>query len=368
MLVQPAAARPQVAWLRPADLTDRDIAAWRELAARAAEPNPFHEPAFVLPALRHLPSRRVQLLVVRDGDEWQGVLPVRRAGRWRGIPAPGLGVWRHPYAFFGAPLVARGAETEVVRLLVEHARRRAGGLLALELMPADGPLAAPLAAALDGVPTVEWDRFERAALRRRPEGGYVESMLSSRRRRELRRQLAALARTLGGEAVLVDRAGDPAAVELFLELEASGWKGRGGGAFVAAHDDDFFRAVLASFAAAGRLQLFALEVGGRTVAMKCNFVCGDAVYCFKIAYDEATARHSPGVQMELQNVAAFHARTDLAWMDSCADPDNQMINRLWPDRRPIVTLVAAARGPGGAAACATTEVAAQVRRRLKEAA
>ena len=368
MLVPSAAARPQVDWLRPADLTDRELAAWRELSARAVEANPFHEPEFVLPALRHLPSRRVQLMVVRAGARWQGVLPVRRTAGWRGIPAPALGVWRHPYAFLGAPLVARGAETEVVRALVEAGRRRAGGLLALELMPADGPLAAPLAAALEGVSTVVWDRFERAALRRRAEGDYVESTLKSRRRRELRRQYAALLTALGGEATLVDRAGQPAAVERFLELEASGWKGRNGGAFVTARDDEFFRDVLAAFAAAGRLQLFALEIGGRTVAMKCNFVSGDAAYCFKIAYDEATARYSPGVQMELQNVAAFHERTDLAWMDSCADPDNQMINRLWPDRRPIVTLLAAARGPGGVAARAEARVAAQVRRRLKEAA
>jgi hypothetical protein len=32
-----------------ADLTARDVAAWRDLAARAVEPNPFFEPDFVLP-------------------------------------------------------------------------------------------------------------------------------------------------------------------------------------------------------------------------------------------------------------------------------------------------------------------------------
>jgi CelD/BcsL family acetyltransferase involved in cellulose biosynthesis len=102
--------------------------------------------------------------------------------------------------------------------------------------------------------------------------------------------------------------------------------------------------------------------------MKCNFVSGGVVSCFKIAYDEAFARFSPGVQMELANVAAFHDRPELASMDSCADPDNQMINRLWPDRRPIATLLAPARGPGGLAARTQAQAAARLRRRLKEAA
>jgi CelD/BcsL family acetyltransferase involved in cellulose biosynthesis len=355
-------------WLRPADLGARELAAWRELAARSVEPNPFHEPEFVFPALRHLPSRRVQLLVIRDGDAWHGVLPVRRSASWRRVPVPTVGVWKHPYAFFGAPLVTAGREHEVVAALVEAGRRRAGGLLALELMPDDGPLAAPLAAALEGVRTVEWDRFERAMLRRREDGMYVEAMLKSRRRRELRRQAAALGAELGAEPVTVDLAGDGEAVERFLAIEAAGWKGREGGALTVASDDQFFRAVTAEFAAAGRLQLLALEVGDRTVAMKCNLLGPVSVFCFKIAYDEAFARFSPGVQLELGNIAAFHARPELAHMDSCADPDNQMINRLWPDRRPLSTVLAPARGPGGLASRAQAEAAARVRRRLKEAA
>jgi CelD/BcsL family acetyltransferase involved in cellulose biosynthesis len=310
----------------------------------------------------------VRLLVAQDRDGWHGVLPARWAARWRRVPTAALSVWRHPYAFFGAPLVTPGREPEVVRALVEAGRRRAGGVLALELMPGDGPLAAPLAAALDGVRTIEWERFERATLRRRDDGGYVESVLKPRRRRELRRQRTALAEALGAEPTVADRAGDPAAVERFLELEASGWKGRAGGAFAVARHDDFFRSVTAAFAAAGRLQLYALEAGDRTVAMKCNLLGGRGVWCFKIAYDETFARFSPGVQMELGNVAAFHDRPELEWMDSCADPDNQMINRLWPDRRPIATLLAPARGPGGLAARTQAQAAARLRRRLKEAA
>ena len=55
-------------------------------------------------------------------------------------------------------------------------------------------------------------------------------------------------------------------------------------------------AELVQFRAAGRLQLLALTAGERTAALKCNLLAGDEVFCFKIAYDEAYARFSPGVQ------------------------------------------------------------------------
>jgi len=85
--------------------------------------------------------------------------------------------------------------------------------------------------------------------------------------------------------------------------------------------------------------MLALAVGGRTVAMKCNVLAGTGAYAFKIAYDEDYARYSPGVLLEMENIRRFHARGDLQWMDSCADPANWMMNHIWPDRRRIATLV-----------------------------
>ena len=74
---------------------------------------------------------------------------------------------------------------------------------------------------------------------------------------------------------------------------------------------DFFRTVCARFAAAGRLQLLVLSGGGIDIAWKVNFVAGDTVFCFKIAYDPEFARFSPGVQLELDFVDLFHG-TQLA--------------------------------------------------------
>jgi hypothetical protein len=87
-----------------------------------------------------------------------------------------------------------------------------------------------------------------------------------------------------------------------------------------------------------------MRVGQRVVAMKCNIAAGDTLFCFKIGHDEELRRYSPGVQLERANVGIFHEHREEHLMDSCAAPDNVMINRLWPDRRTITSLVVSRRG------------------------
>src|SRR3954447_21299364 len=154
--------------------------------------------------------------------------------------------------------------------------------------------------------------------------------------RRLRRRLS---EQLGAPLETVDRPDDPEAVRRFLELEASTWKGRDGGAMLSnGRHARFFAEICERFSRAGRLELLELGAGSKTVAMKCNLVADPGIFCFKICHDEAFARFSPGIQLELSNIDHFH-EGEAHWMDSCAAPNNQMINRLWPDRRRIATLI-----------------------------
>jgi CelD/BcsL family acetyltransferase involved in cellulose biosynthesis len=126
----------------------------------------------------------------------------------------------------------------------------------------------------------------------------------------------------------------------FLELEARGWKGRNASALGSSDPGRlFFKRATHAAARRGRLMLLGLRLAGRWVAMKCNFVSGEGAFAFKIAYDEDYARFSPGTLLELENIRRFHARPELRWMDSCADPDHFMANRLWMDRRRLADLV-----------------------------
>ena len=303
------------------------MAGWRALAARAREPNPFFEPEFVL-AAHDAFGGPAQLLVSEHGGRWAGCVPVRRL-------APGvLRTWCHAYCFLGTPLVDRDRIDEVAADLVGAAR-----LLILDRQRADGPVADALARALDarGVVPFYESGHERATLRRRPDGDYLDGM-RPHRRREFRRQARRLEEELGATLEARDVSGDASAPERFLALESSGWKGRAGTALGSQPQHaSFFRRICAEFGALGRLQMLEMTAGERVVAMKCNLAAGDGIFCFKIAHDEELNRFSPGVQLEIAHVDRFHADRDERWADSCAAPDNQMINRLWPDRGAIVT-------------------------------
>jgi CelD/BcsL family acetyltransferase involved in cellulose biosynthesis len=355
-----------------AELRDNMLAAWRDLAARAVEPNPFFEPEFVLPAAELLGPGSTALLVTAGRGEWLACLPVQFASRWRRLPLTAAAS-RHLYAFLGTPLVAPGATESALGPMVEQAfegpSRARASILALEWVRGDGPVAAALGKVLDDRKrgSLRFQAFERAALERRADGDYLKNV-RPHHRRELRRLGRRLGDELGEPLELRDRSGDAAAVDRFIELEAAGWKGRGATAFASLPGHaDFFRTVCAAFAERGRLQMLTLMAGDRTVALKCNLIAGDEVFCFKIAHDESLARFSPGVQLETHMVDVFHEQMTQTRMDSCADADNDMINRLWPDRRPLVSYVIPAGSAAGWASARGVEAALQIHKRTRRA-
>jgi hypothetical protein len=250
---------------------------------------------------------------------------------------------------------------------MDHAREQGRGLLAFEWIGTGGTVETALraAAAERGIKPIEYETFDRAALMRRPEADYLKGKLSNGRARELRRLRRQLCEQIDAPLEVHDRSGDPEAIEDFLRAEAAGWKGQQGTAFAGRPPyAGFFRDVCARFAAAGRLQLLVMSGAGIDLAWKVNFVAGDTVYCFKIAYAEEWARYSPGVQLELDFVEIFHG-TASQWSDSCAAPDNEMINRLWPDRRSLATLLVPTGGARGAASRQSVRTVMAARRRIR---
>jgi CelD/BcsL family acetyltransferase involved in cellulose biosynthesis len=341
----------RVRFIPLAQLEDREISAWRELAANAVEPNPFFDPDYVIPAARGLGAwDEVALACAGEESEWAACLPVRRHSRWRRLPLPGISTWRHSYCLLGTPLLAPGQVEEALPALVEAMRRSPGvAFAALEWVPAEGPIAEALGT-LATAP-VEFEAINRATLVRRPEADYLEGHVKGKHRREFRRLARAMSEELGEELELVERCQDPEAVEAFLALEDSGWKGREGTSLLSNPDHaEFFRQSSRAFAARGELELLFLEAGGKAAAARYSLLGGGASFCFKVAYDEDLGRYSPGRELELRLIERFHEDGKLAWMDSCADSGNELFKRLWPDRRNLLTHAYPAPGARGALA------------------
>jgi CelD/BcsL family acetyltransferase involved in cellulose biosynthesis len=319
------------------ELTDDDVAAWRELAEAAVEPNPFFHPDFLLTVAEGLGASGVSMLAVRDGSEWLACLPVERKRGWRRMPLPGLVTWNHLYCFLGTPLARSDGLDAAMQELLEEGARQSGGFLGLDLLATDGPVNGALerSAKALGLKPVELDSFERATLARREDGDYLA--LSAKHRRNFERLRRHLERDLGGELSLYDRSEGEAARDEFLRLEASGWKGEAGSAtaFAPIGHSELFLRICERMAGREMLQLVSAEIDGRSVAMLCNFVSGDTVFTFKIGADTELAKYSPGIQLSILFLEHFHTLTELNRADSCAEPGNQMINRLWPDRRTL---------------------------------
>lgn len=337
------ARRRWTAQLQIGELEPVDVQRWRALGARSIDPNPFFEPDFLIPAARLLPRAPDRLLVIGEGDTWLACLPLR--GTRLRVLTRAHQAGDANYGFLSTPLLAPEWAERSAELLVEAMAQGDDVFpLVLPYLPTSGEFAEALERSFaDGtLRALERQPYERAVLIR---GGQEDPVahLSKRHQRELRRKARRLGDELGGELQCVDRAGDPEAVERFLELEAAGWKGEAGTALQSnPRHAEFFREVCERFHAFGRLQLLDLGAHGRSAAMSCNLRCDPGMYAFKIAFDERLARWGPGVALVVENAVEFN-RSGLDWIDSCTTPSSDLVNRLWPHRRPMTSIVLSAQ-------------------------
>ncbi|MGQ3102132.1 MAG: GNAT family N-acetyltransferase [Sphingopyxis solisilvae] len=339
----------------PLALSPELVAAWDRLAAEASEPNPFAERWCLQSALHLLdPDRTARLVLVRDGSDGPviGIMPIALARHYGRLPLRHVTGWAHPNHFHGAPLVRAGFEPLFWSILLGwcDAAPWARTLLHVPRLTEDGPLFRALvdvARVRDGEVEIV-HREERALLESDlSPAAYWEAAVRAKKRKELRRQANRLAeqgavrfrRWQAGEAL------DPW-IEAFLDLEVRGWKGRAGSA-LASHGDTqaWFRAILTGAAAAGRLDMRALDLDEQPLAMLVNFLTPPGGFSFKTAFDEDYARFSPGVLLQQANLDLLEDPT-IAWVDSCAAPDHPMIDSVWRERRALVWVNAALSSPG----------------------
>ncbi|HEV2816531.1 MAG TPA: GNAT family N-acetyltransferase [Allosphingosinicella sp.] len=337
-------AAPVRAVIRAAAEAVETLAAdWTELAGRAAEPNAFAEHWFVAAALKTVaPGRDLRLVEVRRGGRLIGLVIVEVATGYARLPVRIVRNWCHDQAFLGTPLVAAGEERAFWAAAVAalDAADPAPNLLHLRRLAEGGPVHRGLPGA--AVVHRRLRAFLDSALDPR---AYYEQAVRPKKRKELRRlrnRLGELGRL--ESRLLGDRGELDAWCDAFLALEQAGWKGRVGTALAAAPAaEHFFREALARAWDAGRLQFRRLDLDGRPIAMLVNFLCAPGSFSFKTAFDEEFAHYSPGVLIQLDNLAILDD-PDIAWMDSCAAQDHPMIDSLWTERRAIVRATVRFRG------------------------
>lgn len=329
------------------------VTQWNALANGCAEPNAFCESWFLAPALRQFDAQgRVQIFTIWQGDELCGLMPVAantHYGRWL---MPHVQNWLHHNAFLGTPLVRTGYEGAFWQEFLALMDRQPGRALFLHLngLPTDGPLLA----ALTQVTHAQGRRFDCVERKSRaflqsdlsPQA-YFEEAVRAKKRKELRRQKSRLSEE--GVLTFVRSDGDEgleAWTEEFLALEKRGWKGQNGSALGCADATrNLFVEALKGAAFAGKLERLELRLDGKPLAMLVNFLCAPGSFSFKTAFDEDYARFSPGVLLQIENLALLEQR-DIDWCDSCAAEGHPMIDSLWTGRRSVGRYSVAIGGAG----------------------
>lgn len=321
------------------------IPEWHELAAGAFETNPFFEADFLVPALRSLGQAGTRILTVRN-DEGRliALVPVRI--HHSALVVPTATVWAHDYGPLGAPLLDGGATEAASGLL--HALTATGRVAVFPYLPLAGPAATALVGAAwrEKLPIGLASLHERAMIQEGEYDGDIRRSLPTKRRKEFARQMRRL-----GEvgAVTIETVSDTAQVrtgfEEFMALEARGWKGQGGTALASSPGTEKFALEIVSrLSALDCCRISAIRVDDRAVAMLVTILSGDTAYSWKIAFDEAFARFSPGAQLMLEAASTLLADGGVRRIDSLAAADHPMIDHLWRGRRTMGTLVV---GPEG---------------------
>jgi CelD/BcsL family acetyltransferase involved in cellulose biosynthesis len=325
-----------VDWVPLAALYVADFERWRDLARRALEPNVFFEPAFARAAATHLKGREIGAVAVSAGHRLIGLMPGRIEGIAACRPVATFIAWAHPFAPFSTPLIDRAAATDVVAAMLDFLPELPGSprLAMFPLIGETGPVARLIAGHLarGGRAPHRFAPHARAALM--TGAGDTFDAISAKKLKELRRQRRRLAEegTLIHDTV-TEASGIGAAVADYLAVESKGWKGRSGSA-VLLHPsiERFLAEAVAGLAAEGKARVDCLKLDGKAIASTITLFSGDRAWFWKIAYDEAFARYSPGVQLALDLTEILGRNRTIDMVDSCAVADHPMIDHLWSGR------------------------------------
>jgi CelD/BcsL family acetyltransferase involved in cellulose biosynthesis len=339
---RPAVARPDAL----APLTAIAADAWRALQQRAIEPNGYWLADWEAAVNAHASGRtQVDVLSAWSAPDTTAapgligllpVIPFRRAFMW---PLPAL-VSADPYGTLTTPLLDHDKADAAVTQLLTQARDAGARALLLRDVTLDGAAMHAIRAVLaaQGLAPRILQSHQRACLdARRDADDLLRDALGAKKLKDLRRQRNRLAER--GD-VTFDVARTPgeidAALDVFLTLEASGWKGKRGTALADdAGDAAFIRAACRGLAEHRQCEIVTLRAGPEPVAAGLVIRHLDRAFFFKLGVDERFAKASPGVQLTLEVTRHLCADPAIASADSTAAPGHPMIDPIWRGRLAI---------------------------------
>jgi CelD/BcsL family acetyltransferase involved in cellulose biosynthesis len=289
-------------WIELAEL-ERRREEWRELAAASAFPSIFADPRWVLPWWRHYGDRaQPWSLALEDASgslRGLALLALRRSRSARTLVFAG-GEWNG----FDTLVCAPGSEQELVAELLAALRERSGSweLWRIARTPIDSALFLTLSRGRAPLGAAAHDVRLQPFVALPPAIEVFESRFSGKRRNDFRRKWR---RLLDAGAVLQrveEPAQAPAAMERLLELRRVRAEAAGQ---AQSHMDARFDAFLTDAVCEmlpGAARLWLLELDGRLLAGKLNFLQSWREHGYIVAVSDEQLPLSPGHSLERQTI------------------------------------------------------------------
>lgn len=324
--------------IRPPEL--ESVAQWDDLAQRAPA-NVFMHPV-ALHAAAGTGFARIHVVQVWDN----AVTPARLAGVWalqerRPLPLLPTVLESLPYnySFLSRPVIDPTYADRAMPAMLAAIRDEASLPNVISIREMDSEAQAYLAL----MDTLETGGHARAML-----AEYVRPVVSRQfgvkssgsTRKKLRQDWNRLS-AVGALEMVNDRA--PAAVreafEIFLQMEMASWKGANGTALLCdSKDAAFVRRLIGDLAGQGGASVALLQLDGRAIAAQTVLYCGTTAYTWKIGFDEAYAKYSPGMLLIDRLTEQLFTSTPIEAIDSCST-EGSFMNQLWAGRRAMADLV-----------------------------
>jgi CelD/BcsL family acetyltransferase involved in cellulose biosynthesis len=330
---------------------------WTDLLRRAAEPNVFMDPALIGAAHDADSEGGYRALLAwknTDGHEQLTGVWTFAVGRPRRsvLPMPVMRVPAFAHGYLATPVIDRYHLDETLDAMLDtiSASSVLPKIMSLDTMGTGGPTWEALIrvlAARGSSPCV-FEQVQRPKLASDTDGkAYLEKALSGSSRKKLRQhrrklsEKGSLTFSIATEPQAVRQA-----VEEFLAMEASGWKGRQGTALASNEADaSFMRGATAALAEHGCASVHSIHLDGRPVSMQIVARAGAVAFTWKTAYDEAFHDFSPGMLLLEDYTAAFLADKSIAFVDSCSFDDTGFMS-AWQERQSVADIWIDARRGG----------------------
>jgi CelD/BcsL family acetyltransferase involved in cellulose biosynthesis len=300
-------------WIELDELREREHE-WRELAAASAFPSIYVDPRWVLPWWRHYggqarpwslaleePSGALLGLALMAGERSRATRTLTFAGgHWNG---------------FDAPLCAAGSERELVAALLAALRDRCGDwdLWRVGRTPLDSALATTLLRGGEALSAAGHDLRLQPFVELPSAIDVFESRFGGKRRNDFRRKWRKLLEAGAELHRIEDRAQVATAVARLLELrrDRAAAAGQPNADMDRRFETFLTEVVCAMLPDAARLWL--LELDGRLLAGKLNFVQSWREHGYIVAVGDEQLGQSPGHSLERQTIHAEieEGRTEL---------------------------------------------------------